>query len=67
MNIYLTIDCKNRLVLGKCIVSDIAKSRTLLQLVPKSKTLFLEKIKDIENIVYELDKEGFQCLKVLHV
>nr|XP_023928386.1 uncharacterized protein LOC112039719 [Quercus suber] len=58
---------ENKLVLGECVVSDIAKSRMLLQLLPKSEILHLEKIKDLKNNVYELDREGFQCLKVLEV
>ena len=55
---------KNELALGRC---DIAKSRTLLQLLAKCEILHLEDIKDLKNIAYELDKEGFQCLKVLEV
>ena len=55
---------ENGLALGRC---DIAKSRTLLQLLAKCEILYLEDIKDFKNIAYELDKEGFQCLKVLEV
>uniref|UniRef100_A0A7N2R7H7 AAA+ ATPase domain-containing protein n=1 Tax=Quercus lobata TaxID=97700 RepID=A0A7N2R7H7_QUELO len=58
---------KNRLGLASCDVSDIAQSRMLLQLFKKSEILRLKEIKDLKNIVYELDKEGFQCLKVLRV
>ena len=45
----------------------ILESRTLPQLLKKSEILKLEEIKDIKNIAYELDNEGFQCLKVLEV
>ena len=55
---------ENGLALGRC---DIAKSRTLLQLLAKCEILCLEDIKDLKNIAFELDKEGFQCLKVLEV
>ncbi|XP_075636902.1 putative disease resistance protein At4g27220 [Castanea sativa] len=58
---------KNSLGLASCDVSDIAESRMLLQLLKKSEILKLKEIKDLKNIVYELDKEGFQCLKVLEV
>ncbi|KAM3703298.1 hypothetical protein ACJW31_04G085600 [Castanea mollissima] len=55
---------KNGLALGRC---DIAKRRMLLQLLAKCEILYLKEIKDLKNIAYELDKEGFQCLKVLEV
>ncbi|XP_050255645.1 disease resistance protein RPS2-like isoform X2 [Quercus robur] len=55
---------KNRLALGRC---DIAKSWTLLQLLARREILYLREIEDFKNIAYELDKEGFQCLKVLEV
>nr|POE70241.1 putative disease resistance protein [Quercus suber] len=55
---------KNKFALGRC---DIPKSRTLLQLLAKCEILYLREIKDLKNIAYELDKEGFQCLKVLEV
>ena len=58
---------KNSLGLASCDISDIAESRMLLQLFKKSEILKLKEIKDLKNIVYELDKEGFQCLKVLEV
>ncbi|XP_030924595.1 disease resistance protein At4g27190-like [Quercus lobata] len=58
---------KNSLGLASCDVSDIAKSQMLLQLFKKSEILKLKEIKGLKNIVYELDKEGFQCLKVLEV
>nr|XP_023924810.1 probable disease resistance protein At4g27220 [Quercus suber] len=58
---------KNSLALGRCDGSDIAESQTLLQLLPKSELLYLFEIKDLKNIIYELDKEGFQCLKTLEV
>ncbi|KAM3738744.1 hypothetical protein ACB098_09G153300 [Castanea mollissima] len=58
---------KNSLGLASCDVSDIAERRMLLQLLKKSEILKLKKIKNLKNIVYELDKEGFQCLKVLEV
>ena len=58
---------KNNLRLASCDVSDIAESQMLLQLFKKSEILKLKEIKDLKNIVYELDKEGFQCLKVLEV
>ena len=58
---------KNSLALGRCDGSDIAESQTLLQLLPKSELLYLFEIKDLKNIMYELDKEGFQCLKTLEV
>ncbi|XP_050245316.1 uncharacterized protein LOC126693402 [Quercus robur] len=58
---------KNSLGIASCDVSDIAKSPMLLQLFKKSEILKLKEIKDLKNIVYELDKEGFQCLKVLEV
>ena len=55
---------KNKLALRRC---DIAKSRMLLQLLAKCEILYLRDIIDLKNIEYELDKEGFQCLKVLEV
>ncbi|KAK4581001.1 hypothetical protein RGQ29_024601 [Quercus rubra] len=58
---------KNNLGLASCNVSDIAESQMLLQLFKKSEILKLKEIKGLKNIVYELDKEGFQCLKVLEV
>ena len=58
---------KNSLGLASCDVSDITESRMLLQLFKKSEILKLKEIKNLKNIVYELDKEGFQCLKVLEV
>ncbi|KAK4581016.1 hypothetical protein RGQ29_024613 [Quercus rubra] len=58
---------KNSLRLASCDVSDIAESQMLLQLFKKSEILKLKEIKGLKNIVYELDKEGFQCLKVLKV
>ncbi|XP_075638775.1 disease resistance protein At4g27190-like [Castanea sativa] len=58
---------KNSLGLASCDVSDIAERRMLLQLLKKSEILKLKEIKNLKNIVYELDKEGFQCLKVLEV
>ena len=58
---------KNRLDLGSCDVRDIVESSTLFQLLKKSEILQLNEIKDLKNIVYELDNEGFQCLKVLEV
>ena len=58
---------KNSLGLASCDVSDIAESQMLLQLFKKSEILKLKKIKGLRNIVYELDKDGFQCLKVLDV
>ena len=58
---------KNSLGFASCDVSDIAESQMLLQLFKKSETLKLKEIKGLKNIVYELDKEGFQCLKVLEV
>ena len=39
---------KNSLELAKCDVSDIAESRTLLQLLMKSEILKLEEIKDVK-------------------
>ncbi|KAK7830151.1 putative disease resistance protein [Quercus suber] len=58
---------KNSLVLESCDLSDIAERQMLLQLLKRSEILRLKKIKDLKNIAYELDKEGFQCLKVLEV
>ncbi|XP_075637695.1 putative disease resistance protein At4g27220 [Castanea sativa] len=58
---------KNGLELARCDVTDIAENRILLQLFKKSEILNLGGIKYLKNIVYELDKEGFQCLKVLEV
>ncbi|KAK4581011.1 hypothetical protein RGQ29_024610 [Quercus rubra] len=58
---------KNRLKLATCDISDIVESQMLLQLFKKSEILKLKEIKGLKNIVYELDKEGFQCLKVLEV
>ncbi|KAM3690833.1 hypothetical protein ACJW30_09G150600 [Castanea mollissima] len=58
---------KNGLELASCDVTDIAENRILLQLFKKSEILKLVEIKYLKNIVYELDKEGFQCLKVLEV
>ncbi|KAL4633290.1 hypothetical protein ACB092_04G112700 [Castanea dentata] len=55
---------KSRLSLVRC---DIAKSQMLLQLLAKCEILSLTEIKDLKNIVDELDKEDFQCLKVLRV
>ena len=58
---------KNSLGLASCDVSDITKSQMLLPLLKESENLMLEDIEGLKNIVYELDKEGFQCLKVLEV
>ena len=58
---------ENKLVLGRSDASNIVESGTLLQLIAKSGILYLEQIKDLKNILYELDQEGFQCLKVLQV
>ncbi|XP_030926900.1 probable disease resistance protein At4g27220 [Quercus lobata] len=58
---------ENSLGLASCDLSDIAERQMLLQLLKRSEILRLEKIKDLKNIAYELDKEGFQCLKVLEV
>ncbi|KAK4581004.1 hypothetical protein RGQ29_024604 [Quercus rubra] len=58
---------ENSLELASCDLSDIAKRQMLLQLLKRSEILRLEEIKDLKNIAYELDKEGFQCLKVLEV
>ncbi|KAF3947182.1 hypothetical protein CMV_026652 [Castanea mollissima] len=58
---------KNSLGLARCDVSAIAECQILLQLFKKSEILKLKDIRDLKNIVYELDKEGFQCLKVLEV
>ncbi|XP_030928032.1 probable disease resistance protein At4g27220 [Quercus lobata] len=58
---------ENSLGLASCDLSDIAGRQMLLQLLKRSEILRLKKIKDLKNIAYELDKEGFQCLKVLEV
>ncbi|KAK7830150.1 hypothetical protein CFP56_028536 [Quercus suber] len=66
-DIYVEYLFKNSLEIAICDDSDIVESRTLLQLLKKSEILKLEEIKDIKNIAYELDNEGFQRLKVLEV
>ncbi|XP_050245319.1 putative disease resistance protein RGA4 isoform X2 [Quercus robur] len=58
---------ENSLGLASCDLRDIAERQMLLQLLKRSEILRLEEIKDLKNIAYELDKEGFQCLKVLEV
>ncbi|KAK9987150.1 hypothetical protein SO802_032101 [Lithocarpus litseifolius] len=58
---------ENSLELASCDLSDIAERQMLLQLLKRSEILRLGEIKDLKNIAYELDKEGFQCLKVLEV
>ncbi|KAM3690838.1 hypothetical protein ACJW31_09G149800 [Castanea mollissima] len=64
---YYNYLIKNSLGLASCDVSDIAERRMLLQLLKKSEILRLKGIKNLKNIAYELDKEGFQCLKFLEV
>ncbi|XP_050242395.1 probable disease resistance protein At4g27220 [Quercus robur] len=58
---------ENSLALERSKASDIVESPVLLQLLKKSKILYLKQIKDLKNILYGLDQEGFQCLKILRV
>ena len=58
---------ENGLALERSKASDIVESSVLLQLLKKSKILYLKQIKDLKNILYGLDQEGFHCLKILRV
>ena len=58
---------ENSLALERSDASNIVESRVLLQLLEKSEILYLAQIKDLKSILYELDQEGFQCLKILRV
>ena len=58
---------ENSLALERSKASDIVERPVLLQLLKKSKILYLKQIKDLKNILYGLDQEGFQCLKILRV
>jgi hypothetical protein len=57
----------NNLTLQGLDARDIAGSWLLCQLLVKSEILNLMEITDLKNILYELDREGLPCLKVLRV
>ena len=46
---------------------EIPESPMLHQLLQKYEILELREVKNLKNILYELDQKGFQCLKVLRV
>ena len=58
---------ENILALERSKASDIVKRPVLLQLLKTSEILYLKQIKDLKDILYGLDQEGFQCLKILRV
>ena len=58
---------ENSLALERSDASDIAESWVLCQLIEKSNILYLKEIKGLKNILYKLDKKGFECLKILRV
>ncbi|KAK4544153.1 hypothetical protein RGQ29_033016 [Quercus rubra] len=57
----------NSLVLWGVDMHEIPESPMLHQLLQKSEILELREVKNLKNILYELDQKGFQCLKVLRV
>ncbi|KAF3965221.1 hypothetical protein CMV_010569 [Castanea mollissima] len=55
------------LVLWGVDMLEIPESSMLHQLLQKSEILELREVKNLKNILYELDQKGFQCLNVLRV
>ncbi|KAI4346781.1 hypothetical protein L6164_007649 [Bauhinia variegata] len=57
----------NILKLTNIYYNNIKKSETIRHLIKKAEILNLVDLKHLKNVVYELDKEGFPCLKNLSV
>ncbi|XP_054787065.1 uncharacterized protein LOC129293242 isoform X2 [Prosopis cineraria] len=57
----------NILKLNSVYYKDIKENVAIQQLLKKSEILNLVNVKQLENVLYELDEEGFPCLKNLSI